>query len=433
MKATPMSQDLDRAKYQAIVARTEQARDFPAKEESLARFGAALAELQRRGLSMSSSSITLVAGTNGKGSVAKTLECLLAKMDLAVGLYTSPHMIEPTERIRSWGSDLSAREFVQVFEFLEDLIGHFSLSHFEILTLMMAEVFFGGRIRPPVKRAVLEVGVGGRLDPTALFPHQISVVTQLGLDHVELLGGSLAAIAKEKLAIVEPASLVVHAPFPDEIREQSQQMIKSRAAESVEAPSFPYRVEHFGLNPKWIIQTPWGEAELGLSGARAVANTSVALTVLRAQGFVMEPLLPALKTISWPCRMEYFAVAGCRVFLSGDHNPQGVDTLKEILREFDYDVVHVIIGIGKNKDQSQMFERFAQLPRNRFYLTTTPFRSADLSDYGDFLKQGVLASADPLELFRQVLERCRPRDLILISGSLYLTGFMRGHLTRGSV
>ena len=428
-----MSQDQDRAKYQAIVARTEKARDFPVKEESLARFCAAFTELKRRGLSTETGSVILVAGTNGKGSVAKTLEFLLAKTDLSVGLYTSPHMIEPTERIRSWGSDLTAQEFVWVFEFLEGLISDFALSHFEILTLMMAEVFFGGRIRPLVKRAVLEVGIGGRLDPTALIPHQTSVLTQLGLDHVELLGGSLAAIAREKLAIVDVGNLVVHAPFPEEIRSASQQTIDLRAAQRIEASSFPYRVDHSHSKPKWIIQTPWGEAELGLLGARAVANTSIALRVISAQGFEVQPLLAALKMISWPCRMESFEVAGCRVYLSGDHNPQGVETLNEILREFEYDFVHVIIGIGKNKEQAHMFEKFAQLPRAKLYLTTTPFRSADLADYGELLKRVEFANSDPIEIFRKVLKRCGPRDMILISGSLYLTGFFRGHLTQAVI
>jgi len=417
--------------YDAVIRRIEQVRDVPAKPESFERMRGALATLKLK-FSEGGKGIVLVAGTNGKGTVAKTLETLLGgECDGAVGLFTSPHLMRTTERIRSFGRDLSDEEFVTVFAKVEATVNQYGLSHFEILTLMMAEVFFGGWIRPCVLWAVIEVGVGGRLDPTRLIPHNTSVVTTLALDHVDLLGPTLRDIAREKFAIVDDGGLLVHRALP--WAEIESDVVRTcapdRSIRRVIAPEYQFHVDKNG--PTWVMETPWGEVALGLPGRRAVENSSLALTVYRELGF--DPLkgLSKLARVEWPCRMERFRIRGREVYLSGDHNPEGVVSLAEILRHFRYRSLELVVGIGAKKDTETMLTEFSQLPRARLRLTTTPFRGAPLAMYGDWLNRSVAYDEDPLQAVERAIKESHEDDLIVCTGSLYMVGFLREQILAG--
>jgi dihydrofolate synthase / folylpolyglutamate synthase len=409
--------------YREIISRIENERDLPARQISLDRTRAALDSLDLafpdRG-----AGVMLVGGTNGKGTVAKTLEVLLDVKSPRVGLFTSPHLMDTTERIRSHGKDLTPEEFVEVFRSVESAVTRFGLSHFETLTVMMAETFFGGRVRKPVERAVIEIGVGGRLDPTRLIPHDTTVITRLGMDHQALLGPTLALIAREKFGAVDSSNLVVHAPFPDEVRPVAEEVMLSCGGRWVESATFPFAVFDFDP-PRWCLKTPWGIAVLALPGERAAENVSLALTVLREQGEAIEFLLPFVAACHWPGRMEEFFLNGRRVYLSGDHNVQGVESLGEILRHFRYDRLHVVAGVGKNKDASGMLGGFASLPRSSLILTETPFRPSGKSAYGDWIGRADAYEEDPVRALGQTLQRSKEKDLILVSGSLYMIGHLR--------
>lgn len=427
--------------YSEVIERIEATRDMPARQESLARFRQAYEVMAPE---ISPSQVILVAGTNGKGTVSKTLETLLQQpskqqseqhrdqheqTNASIGLFTSPHMMNTTERIRSGGRDLSREEFTEIYFHVESLVERFGLSHFETLTLMMIEAFFGGRVRPRVKRAVIEVGVGGRLDPTRLLPHAVSVITRLGLDHMDLLGSTLEKIAGEKLAIVDEDNLVVHAPL---ISAAAPALLAAKSqvrAQWFEAPIYPFRVDEAGLAPRWEIITPWGQIECPLLGERAVQNISLALCALDKMGENVGELLPRLVNVQWPCRMERREFRGRAVYLSGDHNPQGVDSLEEIIRHFRYRELHLVVGVAKNKDRSAMLEAFCRLPRMKLYLTSTPFRGAPVESYGpEWLQRAVFAASDPWSTLETALAQAASDDLILVSGSLYLVGHLRAKL-----
>lgn len=423
----------NQSEFQRVIARIEAVRDAPARSESFERFRLALEAWGYSG-PKDGKGVILVVGTNGKGSVAKTLETLIAATGRSVGLFTSPHMIRTTERIRSHGCDLSEEEFVQIFKKVEPVVSRYGLSHFETLTLMMVETFFGGAVRPPVEWAVLEAGVGGRLDPTRLIPHETTVVTQLGLDHQDILGPDLSSIARQKFAAVDPGNLVVYAPLPREVRADDVLTAEMRP---FEASIFSSRVDTCQPEPQWILETPWGDATLALLGERGVRNTSVALSALEKMGFEMKSLLPHLRSVKWPCRMERFEIGGIggggkkTIYLSGDHNPQGVESLIEILSWFKYRDLHLLIGVGKNKPAAAMVERFRTIPRVRLHLTTTPFRSADGPSLKALAGRVESICVDPLVALNKVLQAAGPEDLVVVSGSLYLTGYLRGSLIRG--
>lgn len=414
-----------KASFQEVIDRMDRARDLPAKVGSFSRMREAL-ERMALPLPEKGQGVILVAGTNGKGTVSKALEVLLSRVSSsgAVGLFTSPHLMKATERIRSFGSDLSEEEFVRAFEIVEPVVSEFDLSHFEILTLMMAEVFFGGRVRPRVDWAVIEVGVGGRLDPTRLIPHETSVVTSLGMDHVDLLGPTLRDIAREKFAIVDGSRLLVHlALSTPELEEEAVAACAGRPVRRISVTPLPFDVAE---GPTWVARTPWGEAPLSLLGRRAVENVSLALIVYRELGFDPREALPILSKIEWPCRMERFILGGRTVYLSGDHNPEGVASLCEILTHFDYRSLHLLVGIGGKKDADTMLTELMKLPRAKLRLTTTPFRGQPLSSYGEkWLKRATAADENPFASLDRALVESDPEDLIVCTGSLYLTGDLR--------
>ena len=427
--------------YQDIIRRIELYREPREKAMRFERFAQALEQLSLR-FPPKGKGVFLIAGTNGKGTVAKTLECLLASEDHgAIGLFTSPHLMDTTERIRSFGRDLSREEFVRAFRRIEALADAFALSHFEILTLMMADVFFGGVLRPRVDRAVIEVGVGGRLDPTRMIPHEIAIVATLGLDHMQLLGPTLADIAREKLAITEGSRIVAHAVPAEEVHAEFASAKAASGADWIESRSFPYRVEHDGSGrPRWIIETPWGESALSLSGARAVENVSLALHALERVladegGDVkgrMAKMVAQLPQVKWPCRMEEFEIRGRRVFLSGDHNTQGAGSLREILSRHRYETLHVVAGFSNNKPVEEMLEIFASFPRARVAMTMSPFRPAGLTEFGGRSDLILWHEAGAERALHRALELAGQDDIILVTGSLYLAGFVRRKIFDGS-
>lgn len=385
--------------------------------------------------------VFLIAGTNGKGTTAKTLETLLSVSRgrsgraPVIGLYTSPHLLEPTERIRSGGSDLSPSEMVRVWDLIEPTVSQFNLSHFEILTLMMIEVFFGDRIRPRVDLAVIEVGVGGRLDPTRVVPHEYAAVTSIGLDHEAILGLTTEAIAREKFAICEGARVAVIAPqvlsaaplaFASAQRDFVSTTFRvARIYESEVRTPEANLAEAGSHEPVWILKTPYGEAKLNLLGERAVANTSMALEILKAADFSedeVSKLLPALSTVQWHGRMEAMQFSGRTVYLSGDHNEQGVASLVELLRSFSYDRLWLIVGVGKGKPLEKMLAQYLEIPRAEVLLTLTSFRALALSDLEPWRERVRSIESDPMTALRSTVQLAGSRDLVVVSGSLYLVG-----------
>jgi dihydrofolate synthase/folylpolyglutamate synthase len=373
--------------------------------------------------------LILVAGTNGKGTVSKTLEVLLERAGHAVGLFTSPHLMEPTERIRTHGRDLSEEEMVRAYASIESTVQAHALSHFEILTLMMIEVFFGGRIREPVSRAVIEAGVGGRLDPTRVLPHETAVLTRIGLDHEAILGPTIEAIAREKLAIAEGARRLVYLKPPPELEAvfEAARLENARSArhdvecEFIEARTFESEI---ASGPRWIIKTPWGSAPLSLLGNRAVQNTSLALEVLARTDQDAASVLPALSDVVWPGRMERRSFFDRDVFLSGDHNVQGIESLADLLNHFSYEKLWLVVGIGKGKPLAEMLSHYRKIPRATLTLTQTGFRPFDEDE---LRRQGEAVELDALKAVKEACEKAGPRDMIVVSGSLYLVGDLRKH------
>lgn len=355
-----------------------------------------------------------VAGTNGKGTTAKTLSELLRSEGKSVGLYTSPHLIDTCERININGKNISQNLFCELCEDHFLLIERLNLSHFEAITLFAADVFFR---KHPVEYSIFEIGLGGTWDATNAIPHNTSVITTIGYDHMHILGNSLEEIADNKFGIIQKQNVVVHFTYPSQIESRLKKKICEMDAQSIAVPPALFSVNTSAPLPQYVLKTPWGEAHLSLMGQRAAENMSLALTTFTLLGFDGKRAPPVLQKISWPARMTEIKTAlPCPVYLSGDHNIQGIESLREILSHAKYKNVYFILGLSKNRRHEEFIDHLTAVPRSRLLLTQPQFQGVrPLDTTYPFYETPQLA----LSALKTQVDA---DDLVVITGSLYLCG-----------
>jgi dihydrofolate synthase / folylpolyglutamate synthase len=366
----------------------------------------------------------IVAGTNGKGSTSATLSRLLVAADQRVGLYTSPHLVTTRERFRVGDEDISEEEFCVAYLALKDVIQEESLTHFEALTLIAAYIFFSGKTCAPVDWAIWEVGMGGLYDATNAIPHHFCAITKLGLDHTAVLGNTLKEIAFQKFGVIGKNAVVIHAPMEPELSvlraEVSSRTHCRWIAAKVVVP-VKFNAE-FDMNR---VATPWGKARLSLCGARAAENTGIALTLFETLGFEPARFLHSLSEVRWPGRFSEFGSGRfpCPAYVSGDHNDSGVDSLLQILDGLSWETLHLVVGIGKDKNAELMLEKLSTLPRLKLYLTETSFKPLTLEDYpARFKDLAVVQNKNFSPLLAHLGQEAAAGDKVVVTGSLYLVG-----------
>jgi len=416
----------NRLSYSEIVHQLESLGIMPDRAPSLEPMQQGLGRLSDA-IRINSEKTIVVAGTNGKGSVCSTLEALLLSEGKTVGLYTSPHLEETTERIRINGKEISKEVFCKTFEQVWERTSGIKLTHFEVLTLMAVWAFCSGSEIPPVEWMILEVGLGGTWDATNAVPHHFCVICRLGHDHQNLLGNDLRQIAANKFGIVGENAEVIHASFPEEVLPLAEKVSADSSSRWTECAPYSYRAVANTAEPEFFLKTAWGEALLSLAGARGAQNTALALTVFQKLGFQPGTRLKTLKEVSWPGRMEKFfgSKFPCPIYLSGDHNPQGIQSLLELLPYYRRKHLHILAGVGKDKEMDGILSPLFCLPDTSIYLTESPFKGRHLADYRHWLGKAKASHPDPKVLLDQILLVAQPSDIILVTGSLYLVGALR--------
>jgi dihydrofolate synthase/folylpolyglutamate synthase len=306
----------------------------------------------------------LIAGTNGKGSVAAMLEAMACAAHLHVGLYTSPHLVAPEERIRVDGESIAAERFAalatRVRAVAERLLAAGDLpglpTFFEHLTAM-AMLEFAER---GVELAILEVGLGGRLDATNVVTPLVSVVTPIGLDHQQYLGSTLAKIAAEKAAIIKEgvAAVVAHQDT------SALDSITSRCLEVGVLPAFAGDPRIDGNERGCFVFSYESTADsyenvrLGMRGRHQVDNAVLAIEAaeaLRGRGVPISraAILHGLERVHWPGRLELL-LGVPPVLLDGAHNPAGAAALASYLAEFCHCPITLVFGAMADKDVATM-------------------------------------------------------------------------------
>src|SRR5262245_2264267 len=269
-----------------------------------------------------------VAGTNGKGSTVATIEAVLRAAGHRTGLYTSPHLIDFCERIRAGAGTIPREDVVDLVREQRTALDRagLALTHFEFATLLAFEWF----ARVGVEIAVVEVGLGGRLDATNVVVPAITAITSIGLDHEEFLGDGIEAIAAEKAGIVKPGVPLVVGPVPA----AAQAVIGACAARSG-APLRAAGPEHLeddatGIRFERPGGSPWRTLPAGLPGTFQRGNLAVALTVLDALHgrfpCAEDAVRRGLSAVWWPGRLAKLREDPL-VLVDGAHNPDGMRAL----------------------------------------------------------------------------------------------------------
>lgn len=320
-----------------------------------------------------------VAGTNGKGSVATLIERVLRAGPERTGLFTSPHLVEYRERIRVRGRWADDAELEGRLDFLQRLPAAAGRTFFEVTTALAFDHF----ARAEVDLAVVEVGLGGRLDCTNVVAPEVAVITGVGLDHTEILGTTLAAVAGEKAGIVKPGTPVVTAA-----REPEASGVIDAAAARAGAPvvrSFErVRVERVRSGPAGVelaaVAAPWGRVEVasGFRGSHQAANLVTALatlSVLAERGTPVSPeaLREGFAAARWPGRLEP-CPRDPRLWWDGAHNPDGARMLARAWAEdlrFEPPAA-TVFAAARDKDAAAMLEPLRALaPATRLFVTRT--------------------------------------------------------------
>jgi dihydrofolate synthase/folylpolyglutamate synthase len=376
-----------------------------------AKLGLELAGLiwQAMGFHGTQPPVVHVAGTNGKGSTCAMIDAGLRAAGVRTGLYTSPHLIHPTERIQINGRPVTPEQFAHAFDIVHQTalrmvadgrIAHHP-SYFETVTLMAFEIF----VDQNVDRAVVEVGLGGRLDATNLVKPELCVITPIDFDHEEWLGKSIESIAFEKAGILKPGvPAVISAQRPAALA-----VIEARARE-VGAPLY-HSSEITGPVP------------CPLAGEHQAENAKTAARALQLLGIPLDGMAKAV----WPGRLETVSQDPL-IILDGAHNPAGAKALaRYIEQKFAGKRVGMIFGAMRDK----AFDEVSSIlfPLADELICTAPAQARALRPEA-MLELAPHPNARAAPNIQEALAMPRQCDVLFITGSLYLVGEARALLVQ---
>ena len=374
-----------------------------------------------------------VAGTNGKGSTCHLIAAALQASGLKVGLYTSPHLVSLTERIRINGIPIPEAEVVAFIEQNRPFLDEIQPSFFETMTALAFAYF----VAQKVDIAVVEVGLGGRLDSTNVLTPILSVITNIGLDHTEFLGNTLSKIAKEKAGIIKPGVPCVIG----ETHPQTMNIFIDRArecgilGEGLETTHCQlFFADQCGYLRRMRLQTA-PDCELkGIYQEQNLQTAFVALWAISNLGFIISNLQIAYG-FAHVCEMtglrgrwETVCEKPLTICDTG-HNSHGIQYVARQLKELTNPNIWIVFGMVNDKD-TEMVMRLLPQGERYHYIFTTPntkrARSAQemieiSSQYSDFGCQPV-AIDNPIEAVQYAQQQASSDDAIFIGGSNYLVG-----------
>lgn len=387
-----------------------------------------------------------IAGTNGKGSTTAMVSRVLMEAGYKVGTYISPYIEEFEERIQINNENIPKEDLVhiitEVSKAIDEVIalGYQNPTQFEIITCA-AFLYYHMK---KVDYAVIEVGLGGRLDSTNVITPILSIITSISLDHVTILGDTLDKIAFEKAGIIKEGIPTVLFPQKPEAEQVIEKVATERKSLLIKVDSEKskfidsYEIEANG--EKKVVQRVGIKTlsenynlELALLGKHQILNATVAVYACEklidlGAKISKENIANGMKTVKWPGRLEIMKT-NPRVVIDGAHNIDGISKLTESIdMYFKYDNLILILGILADKQVREMIETI--VPKASRVIAVTP--NSERAELAEDLKVeienlGVVCEAveDYREAYEKALSYCTEKDLLLISGSLYMIGDMR--------
>ena len=376
-----------------------------------------------------------IAGTNGKGSTAALLHNILQQAGYRTALYTSPHLESFTERIRIGHEEIAQAEVVSFADEIwqRTAEANVPLTFFEFITVM-AFIYFA---RNRVNVAVIEVGLGGRLDATNVVSPLVSVITTIAKDHEAYLGPDELSIAREKGGIIKPRIPVICGKVSEPVTEVLQEIARLRESPAYFlGTSFSFLLKNERLFDYIGIKQNLSGLALALRGRHQLANASLALAALELVNehfpVPQAALRYGLETVRWPGRLEVISERPL-VILDGAHNPEGVRALADALIELRQGrKIKLLFATMADKEWQLMLEMLAKLADEMIFTRVSMERSADPELLAKNIPVPIPSRViqDSQTALAALLDRAQPDDILVVAGSLYLLGEVRPRLSK---
>jgi dihydrofolate synthase/folylpolyglutamate synthase len=377
--------------------------------------------------------IAQVGGTNGKGSVAAMLAATLRAQGRRVGLYTSPHLVDFRERIRVDGEVIAEDAVVDGVEAIGTQVARLDATVFEATTALALDHF----ARERVEIAVLEVGLGGRVDSTTVGRPAVAVLGPIDFDHREFLGDTLTAIATEKAGILRSGIAISAAQAPEAAAVVLAHAARAGVPLLLEGRDLSVTLRSRSLagqridcaGPGWRLD----DLRLGLLGAYQPGNALLAATAARELGAGERAIREGLARAHWPGRFEVRRREGGWLVLDGAHNPHGARALAASLQAYFGDApMTLVTGVLRDKDAAGILGPLAARARRVVLTSFTSPRAAVPADLRAFVPPGCqVAVADSVGQALAVAEGEPRFPVLCVAGSLALVGDALRHLAGG--
>ena len=391
-----------------------------------------------------------IAGTNGKGSVAAMLDAMLAAAGKSSGLFTSPHLVRPNERIRLRGVDIDDAELDRSLATMRDVIesargaGHLEAhpSFFEVITATALEAFR----RHQLDAAVLEVGLGGRLDATNAVAADVGAVVSIGLDHLKTLGPTIERIAVEKAGIVKPGMPVIsgieqpeaRAVLVDACRQLDAHFMDGRervALEQHDRRNFTLRGRH----------GTYDDLRVALDGPHQIDNARISVAVFEClmerfgETASASAVREGLASVRWPGRLQWIDrdAGRPRMLLDGAHNPEGIRCISDYLGQHPLEQGSVLLfGATRGKQLETLLEPLSRHVRAIVIGRPPIERGLDPTEIAPIAQSffdEVVAAPDNTGALALAESMTSANGAIFVTGSLYLVGDIMGLLENRAV
>lgn len=376
-----------------------------------------------------------VAGTNGKGSVCAYLSSILTEAGYRVGRYTSPHLVNWTERICLNEQPVSPEQLKELLLQVQNAISEDAESptQFEVITAA-AWLYFA---QSEVDIAVVEVGLGGRLDATNVCDRPlVTIITSISREHWQQLGPTLADIAKEKAGILKPGCPAVVGQLPP----SALSVVRSRIIELGCPFVCPQPARELATAKTRKALYDGIEYSLPLLGEIQLTNSALALAalqILQQQGWEISPqaIASGMAKTKWPGRMQWKSWRNYQLLIDGAHNPAAAVALRSFVDTLDHKYVTWVMGMLSTKDHADIFKALLR-QNDELYLVPVPDHSSANPTELATLAQNIcpLAACHTYPDLITALEAAvSSKKLIVLCGSLYLVGHFLGNLENASI
>lgn len=385
-----------------------------------------------------------IAGTNGKGSVTAMISEILIEAGYKVGIFTSPYLERFSERIKINTKEISEGDIAKLTTYIKPIVdrviaeGYDNPTEFEIITAIMFKYFYEQK----VDYAVIEVGLGGRLDSTNVIEPLVSVITTISYDHMAILGDTLGKIAYEKAGIIKENGIVVSYPQEKEAQDVIEKVCKERNAKLLAVSDRGITLKKYSMDGQIfdleIDDDVYENIEMKLIGEHQLINAKTAVTAVRALSqkgtdISREQILEGLKKVRWHGRLEVMGKKPALV-LDGAHNIQGIRCLKKSLQKyFGYKRLILVAGMLRDKQYKDMCGEI--MPMADTIITVTPdspraLTSEELGKEALNYCADVMISTSIEDAYKKSIERAGREDLVLFCGSLYMIGHIRSLIVK---